>query len=81
MNRRLVFAADLFFEHVVHKEYGLMSNTHEYEASKVDYRVDLRSTRPAKTAQHRRSNSTRRRNNAPKSFNGIHRRRRKKSSW
>jgi hypothetical protein len=56
-----------------------MSNTHEYEGSQAEYQVRIREGRDENTVQHRRSSSTRRRHSAPQSFNGIHRRRRRKA--
>ena len=57
-----------------------MSHSQQYEASELAYQVDFR-PQTRETVQHRRANSTRRRRTAPQSFNGIHRRRRKKFAW
>lgn len=62
------------------KEVG-MSNSHEYESSEVEYQVRFRENEEPSKVTHRRQSSTRRRNGSPQSFNGIHRRRRKKFSW
>jgi hypothetical protein len=58
-----------------------MSHTHEYEAVRSSYQVQFRPSVQPKLAQHRRRSSTRRQGSAPQSFNGIHRRRRRKFSW
>ena len=58
-----------------------MSNSHEYESSEVDYQVRFRANGEPNKVVRRRESSTRRRNGSPQSFNGIHRRRRKKFSW
>ncbi len=58
-----------------------MSNTQEYEASNIQYEVKYRDGNGQRLIHHRRHDSARRRRKAPQSFNGIHRRRRKKFSW
>lgn len=58
-----------------------MSNTQEYEASDMQYEVKYRDAHSQRLFHHRRQDSARRRRKSPQSFNGIHRRRRKKFSW
>jgi len=58
-----------------------MSNSHEYESSEAEYQVHFRATDGPSKVTRRRESSTRRRNSSPQSFNGIHRRRRKKFNW
>ena len=56
-----------------------MSNTQEYEGLQADYRVSgFRSSEPFKSSKRQRPTYARRRGRMPESFNGMHRRRRKK---
>jgi hypothetical protein len=57
-----------------------MSNTHEYEGSQAEYQVRFREGHDQNSAQRRRTSSTRKRHGSPQSFNGIHRRRRRKTA-
>lgn len=59
-----------------------MSHKQQYEASDLDYGTEsFRSAERFDSAQRRRPAMGRRRGKAPQSFNGIHRRRRRKMSW
>jgi hypothetical protein len=59
-----------------------MSHKQQYEASDLDYGVEsFRTVDRADSAQRRRPQMGRRRGKAPQSFNGIHRRRRRKMAW
>jgi hypothetical protein len=59
-----------------------MSHKQQYEAADLDYGTD--SFRPAERfdgGQRRKPQMGRRRGKTPQSFNGIHRRRRRKINW
>jgi hypothetical protein len=59
-----------------------MSHKQQYEASDMDYGVEnFRTQERNDSASHRRPQMGRRRGKAPQSFNGIHRRRRRKMAW
>jgi hypothetical protein len=59
-----------------------MSHKQQYEAADVDYVTDnFRSIERSDMGQRRRPTMGRRRGKAPQSFNGIHRRRRRKMNW
>ncbi|MCC7474574.1 MAG: hypothetical protein IT425_04210 [Pirellulales bacterium] len=59
-----------------------MSHKQQYEATDVDYGNEgFRSTERFESIQRRRPTMNRRRGKAPQSFNGIHRRRRRKLAW
>jgi hypothetical protein len=59
-----------------------MSHKQQYEASDMDYGTEnFRSSERAEGGQRRRPEMGRRRGKAPQSFNGIHRRRRRKMAW
>lgn len=59
-----------------------MSHKQQYEASDLDYGVEsFRTVERFEAAQRRRPNMGRRRGKTPQSFNGIHRRRRRKMAW
>ena len=56
-----------------------MSNTQQYEDLQAEYRVSgFRSSEPFKSSKRQRPMHARRRGRMPESFNGMHRRRRKK---
>ncbi len=57
-----------------------MSNTQEYGDLQADYRVSgFRASEPFKSSKRSRPMHARRRGRVPDSFNGMHRRRRKKT--
>jgi hypothetical protein len=61
-----------------------MSHKQQYEASELDYGYGAENFRTAERIEgshRRRSPMGRRRGKAPQSFNGIHRRRRRKMAW
>jgi hypothetical protein len=59
-----------------------MSHKQEYEATGLEYERDnFRSFERFEHSQQRRPTMGRRRGKAPQSFNGIHRRRRRKMAW
>jgi hypothetical protein len=60
-----------------------MSHKQQYEAADVDYTTDnfRSSERSEEFGQRRRPVMGRRRGKTPQSFNGIHRRRRRKINW
>lgn len=59
-----------------------MSHKQQYEASDVDYGTEgFRSSDRFASAERKRPTMNRRRGKAPQSFNGIHRRRRRKLAW
>jgi hypothetical protein len=59
-----------------------MSHKQQYEAADLDYVTDnFRSTERGEFGQRRRPTMGRRRGKAPQSFNGIHRRRKRKMNW
>jgi hypothetical protein len=59
-----------------------MSHKQQYEASDLDYGVEnFRTAERSDSSQRRRPPMGRRRGKAPQSFNGIHRRRKRKMAW
>lgn len=60
-----------------------MSHKQQYEAGELDYGTESfrECERFNSAAQRRRPTMGRRRGKAPQSFNGIHRRRRRKIAW
>jgi hypothetical protein len=59
-----------------------MSHKQQYEAADFDYATDsFRLFERFEVSHRRRPTMGRRRGKAPQSFNGIHRRRRRKISW
>jgi hypothetical protein len=61
-----------------------MSHKQQYESMDLDYdygRMEFRTFERFENAQRRRPTMGRRRGKAPQSFNGIHRRRRRKIMW
>lgn len=59
-----------------------MSHKQQYEATDLDYGVEsFRQADRSGAAQRERPTMNRRRGKAPQSFNGIHRRRRRKLAW
>lgn len=59
-----------------------MSHKQQYEAAELDYeREDFRTCERFDHSQRRRPAMGRRRGKTPQSFNGIHRRRRRKIVW
>jgi len=59
-----------------------MSHKQQYEATDLDYTGDsFRSSERFSFSERRRPTMSRRRGKAPQSFNGMHRRRRRKITW
>ena len=59
-----------------------MSHKQQYEATDLDYGSEsFRTSERFDMAKRRRPEMGRRRGKAPQSFNGIHRRRRRKMAW
>jgi hypothetical protein len=59
-----------------------MSHKQQYEAVDLDYGVEsFRTSERVSLGTRRRPTMGRRRGKAPQSFNGIHRRRRRKINW
>jgi hypothetical protein len=59
-----------------------MSHKQQYEATELDYETStFRTFERIDHSQHRRPAMGRRRGKGPQSFNGIHRRRRRKIVW
>jgi hypothetical protein len=59
-----------------------MSHKQDYEATELEYeRQSFRSVERFEHAQERRPTMGRRRGKTPQSFNGIHRRRKRKINW
>jgi len=59
-----------------------MSHKQQYESTELDYETqDFRTFERIDHSQQRRPTMGRRRGKAPQSFNGIHRRRRRKIVW
>jgi hypothetical protein len=59
-----------------------MSNQQVYEASGVEYANEsFRTVERIRSSKQNRPTMGRRRGTAPQSFNGIHRRRRRKMAW
>jgi hypothetical protein len=60
----------------------IMSHKQVYEATEWEYGVDgFRTTERFDSSKRRRPTMGRQRGKAPQSFNGIHRRRRRKITW
>jgi hypothetical protein len=58
-----------------------MSHKQQYEANDLDYGTESFRTDRSDSSQRRRPPMDRRRGKTPQSFNGIHRRRRRKMAW
>jgi hypothetical protein len=59
-----------------------MSNQQTYEATEVEYGTEsFRSFERVRTAKRQPPTMGRKRGKTPQSFNGIHRRRRRKMAW
>ena len=59
-----------------------MSNQQVYEATEVEYGVEsFRTFERLRTSKRHHPTMGRRRGKTPQSFNGIHRRRRRKMAW
>ena len=59
-----------------------MSHKQQYEAIELDYGTDsFRPVERGESGQRRKPQMGRRRGKTPQSFNGIHRRRRRKINW
>jgi hypothetical protein len=59
-----------------------MSHKQQYDATDLDYSIEgFRTSERFEESQRRRPQMGRRRGKAPQSFNGIHRRRRRKMTW
>jgi hypothetical protein len=59
-----------------------MSHKQQYEATDLDYGTDnFQTAERLDNSQRRRPQMGRRRGKAPQSFNGMHRRRRRKINW
>jgi hypothetical protein len=59
-----------------------MSNQQAYEASELDYGMDnFRSNERFRGSKRQQPTMGRRRGKTPQSFNGMHRRRRRKITW
>ncbi|HEX4412114.1 MAG TPA: hypothetical protein VH107_00710 [Lacipirellulaceae bacterium] len=59
-----------------------MSHRQQYEASDLNYGTEnIRSDDRFESSQRQRPTMNRRRGKTPQSFNGIHRRRRRKMAW
>jgi len=59
-----------------------MSHKQQYEANDAEYgRESFRTNERFESFQRRQPTMDRRRGKAPQSFNGIHRRRRRKMAW
>ena len=59
-----------------------MSTEQRYEQAEMEYGTESFQNRErARTGKQRRAPSGRRRGKAPQSFNGMHRRRRRKITW
>ena len=59
-----------------------MSHKQQYEAADLDYTLEnFRTTERFDSSSRRRPAMGRKRGKAPQSFNGIHRRRRRKIAW
>jgi hypothetical protein len=59
-----------------------MSNQHVYEAAELEYgNESFRSCERLRSTKQNRPTMGRRRGKTPQSFNGIHRRRRRKLAW
>ena len=59
-----------------------MSHKQQYEAADLDYGTDsFRPVERNEVGQRRKPQMGRRRGKVPQSFNGIHRRRRRKINW
>ena len=59
-----------------------MSHKQQYDANELDYGTnDFRETERLDASNRRRPSMGRKRGKTPQSFNGIHRRRRRKLAW
>jgi hypothetical protein len=59
-----------------------MSHKQQYEATDLDYGYEgFRTVERFESSQRKRPTMGRRRGKAPQSFNGMHRRRRRKMAW
>ena len=58
-----------------------MSPLHESQENEFDYQVDFDRKTPTPTTARSRSPRFARKGKSPQSFNGIHRRRKKRWSW
>jgi hypothetical protein len=59
-----------------------MSHKQQYEAGSLDYgNENFQSSERSESFQRRRPVMNKRRGKAPQSFNGMHRRRRRKMAW
>ncbi len=59
-----------------------MSHKQQYEATDLDYTMEsFRTVERFENANQRRPSMGRKRGKTPQSFNGIHRRRRRKINW
>ena len=59
-----------------------MSHRQEYEAADLDYSIEsFRTAERIGSSKRRRPTMGRQRGKAPQSFNGMHRRRRRKMTW
>jgi hypothetical protein len=59
-----------------------MSHKQQYDTTDLDYSIEgFRTTERFEESQRRRPQMGRKRGKAPQSFNGIHRRRRRKMTW
>jgi hypothetical protein len=59
-----------------------MSHKQQYEAAELDYGTEgFRSAQRSDAGQRQKPQMGRRRGKTPQSFNGIHRRRRRKINW
>jgi hypothetical protein len=64
------------------KGIGSMSHKQQYEAGNLDYgNESFQSAERGESFQRRRPVMNKRRGKAPQSFNGMHRRRRRKMAW
>ena len=65
-----------------HRKVRSMSHKQQYEATDLDYGTEnFRTNERFDSSQRRRPQMGRKRGKAPQSFNGIHRRRRRKIAW
>jgi hypothetical protein len=64
------------------ERHAFMSHKQQYEGAELEYeREDFRSVERFEHSQQRRPSMGRKRGKTPQSFNGIHRRRRRKMNW
>ena len=65
-----------------HRKACIMSHKQQYEASDLDYGTEnFRSSERIDSSKRKAPQMGRRRGKTPQSFNGIHRRRRRKLAW